>query len=312
MLMYPDVAKRNVLSMQDFSTDDVFQIIKRAEEFKRGASIQLTDPVYAANLFFENSTRTHGSFEMAERKLGLTVISFDPQHSSVTKGETLHDTLLTLNSIGVNIAVMRHSMNRFYVPLVEASDLDIAVVNAGDGSGEHPSQSLLDLMTMHEQFGKFAGLKVLICGDISHSRVARSDAEILQKLGATVEFAGPKQWYDPDFDRFGHYTTLDAAVDSANVVMMLRVQHERHDASESFTASEYRRRYGLTDDRAKKMQRDAIIMHPGPINRGVELDSDLVSAPQCMFAQQMRNGVFIRMALLERVMKVRKLGGLHE
>ncbi|WP_155287224.1 aspartate carbamoyltransferase catalytic subunit [Lacticaseibacillus zhaodongensis] len=312
MLAYPDVAKRNILSMQDFSNDDVQEVIKRAEDFKHGAKIELAEPVYVANLFFENSTRTHSSFEMAEHKLGLTLIDFDPQHSSVTKGETLHDTLLTLNSVGVNIAVIRHSQEEYYTPLVKAPDLDIAIVNAGDGAGEHPSQSMLDLMTIHEHFGHFAGLKVLICGDISHSRVARSNAEILQRLGATLEFAGPEQWYDSAFDRYGKHTTIDAAVADADVVMVLRVQHERHDPSESFTASQYRAKYGLTDARAIQMKREAIIMHPGPINRGVELDSDLVANPQCMFAQQMRNGVFVRMALLERVMKVRKLGGLHE
>lgn len=303
--------EQNIVAMTDLSLEDITALISRAEEFKAGAQVELTEPVYVANLFFENSTRTHTSFEMAERKLGLTVINFDPNASSVAKGETLHDTMLTLNSIGIQLTVIRHSQDGYYKDLITAPDLNLGVINAGDGAGEHPSQSLLDLMTISEHFGHFEGLRVLICGDISHSRVARSNAEILNRLGATVLFAGPAEWYDNDFDQYGQLVALDDVIDSVDVCMMLRVQHERHENEEGFSKEAYRERYGLTVDREKLMKPEAIIMHPGPINRDVELDSALVGAPRSMFAKQMTNGVYMRMAMVERVLRARHLGGLN-
>lgn len=302
--------QQNIVAMTDLSLNDITDLIARAEEFKAGAQLELTEPVYAANLFFENSTRTHTSFEMAERKLGVTVVNFDPQASSVKKGETLHDTLLTLDSIGIQLAVIRHSRDGYYKDLLAAPDLHLGLINAGDGAGEHPSQSLLDLMTISEHFGHFDGLRVLICGDISHSRVARSNAEILQRLGATVLFAGPAEWYDSDFDKYGQWVELDDVVETVDVCMMLRVQHERHADEAGFSTTAYRERYGLTVERERRLKDDTIIMHPGPINRDVELDSALVDAPRCMFAKQMQNGVFMRMAMVERVLRARHLGGL--
>ena len=301
---------QNIVSMREFDLETIGELIERAQAFKAGAQLQLSEPVYAANLFFENSTRTHTSFEMAERKLGMTVINFDPQHSSVAKGETLHDTLLTLDAIGVNLAVMRHSQDGYYRDLIASPDLTIGIINAGDGAGEHPSQCLLDLMTIKEAFGHFAGLRVLICGDISHSRVARSNAEVLGRLGATVLFAGPEEWYDPSFNQYGQLVHMDDVLDSVDVCMMLRVQHERHTGEQGFSAAAYREQYGLTISRATQLKTDAIIMHPGPINRGVELDGELVASRRCKFTEQMRNGVFMRMAMIERVLQARHLGGL--
>lgn len=311
MLAQPVRNNQNIVTMADIDLEKIDELITRAEAFKAGETIALTEPVYAANLFFENSTRTHTSFEMAERKLGMTVVSFDPQHSSVAKGETLHDTLLTLDAIGINLAVMRHSQDGYYKDLITSPDLHLGIINAGDGAGEHPSQCLLDLMTIKEEFGHFDGLRVLICGDISHSRVARSNAEVLQRLGATVLFAGPAEWYDTDFNRFGQLVKIDDVIDTVDVCMMLRVQHERHENEAGFSKEGYRKQYGLTVTRATRLKDSTIIMHPGPINRDVELDGALVATPRCKFAKQMHNGVFMRMAMIESVLKARHLGGLN-
>lgn len=300
----------HLLSMQDLDEEAIQALINRAEEFKQGASAHFTEPVYAVNLFFENSTRTHTSFEMAERKLGLTILPFDPNTSSVTKGETLHDTLLTLDAIGANIAVVRHSQNRYYEELLAGRDFELSIINAGDGSGEHPSQSLLDLMTIREEFGHFAGLRVLICGDIAHSRVARSNAEALGRLGATVLFAGPPEWFAADLNALGEYGDWDTLLPTADVVMMLRVQHERGAGQTDFDPAAYHEQYGLTVARATRLQERTIVMHPGPINRDVELASELVQAPCSRFVKQMQNGVYVRMAMIERICQQRHLGGL--
>ncbi|MFT8726515.1 MAG: aspartate carbamoyltransferase catalytic subunit [Liquorilactobacillus ghanensis] len=309
------VKMSNFVSVEDLPLKIVEQLLKRASYFKNGGQQpKFKQPVYAANLFFENSTRTHCSFEMAERKLGLTVIPFDPATSSVKKGESLYDTLLALNSIGVQLAVIRHPQNDYYLPLLDLAptqQLNLGIVNAGDGSGQHPSQSLLDMLTIKEQFGHFAGLKIAIIGDLTNSRVARSNMQLLQRLGAEIYFSGPQYWYDAaEFGQYGQYLPLDQLIEQMDVVMLLRVQHERHQSEDQFDVTAYHQQYGLTKERYRKMKDDAIIMHPGPINRGVELDSDLVEAPKSRFAEQMRNGVFVRMAMLEAVINGRKLGGI--
>ena len=186
------VSLPHFVSVENLSVEEVEALIKRAEYFKNGgATPRLTQPVYISNMFFEDSSRTHTSFEMAERKLGLTVIPFDPAHSSVNKGETLYDTSLIMDAVGVNIEVIRHSQNEYYQDLIHPKKnqyLNIGVINAGDGSGQHPSQCLLDMMTIHEHFGHFKGLKVAIVGDITNSRVAKSNMELLTRLGAQVYF----------------------------------------------------------------------------------------------------------------------------
>jgi aspartate carbamoyltransferase catalytic subunit len=302
------------VSVENLSVVAVKTLIQRAQYFQAGGQVPVwSKPVYAANLFFENSTRTHCSFEMAERRLGLTVIPFDPAESSMQKGESLYDTLLALNSIGVELAVIRHSQNGYYRQLINlptTSQLKIGIVNAGDGSGQHPSQSLLDMMTIYQQFGHFDNLKIAIVGDLTNSRVAKSDMQLLTRLGAKVYFSGPDYWYDErEFGRFGQYLPLDELIDQMDVMMLLRVQHERHADESNFDAEAYHEKYGLNQRRYQKMKADAIIMHPGPINRGIELDSKLVEAPKSRFAQQMKNGVFMRMAMLEAVILGRHLGG---
>ena len=232
----------NFVSVEDLSEDEVTALIKRAEYFKQGGAVpKLTKPVYVTNMFFEDSSRTHTSFEMAERKMGLTVIPFDPAHSSVNKGETLYDTSLIMNALGVDLEVIRHSQNEYYEDLIHTGDyqhLNIGIVNAGDGSGQHPSQCLLDMMTIHE---RHAG--------------------------------------DPN--------------------------------EKKFDAQAYHEKYGINQKRYDQLKDDTIIMHPGPINHDVELAGKLVEAPKSMFFKQMQNGVFMRMAMIEAVMRGRHLGGLN-
>ncbi|MDO4671199.1 MAG: aspartate carbamoyltransferase catalytic subunit [Aerococcus sp.] len=303
-------ALRNIVSVQDLSNEQVMDLIKSAQAFKRGEKADLPErPRFAANMFFEDSTRTHTSFAVAEGRLGMNVIELSPEHSSIKKGETLADTFLTLDALGVDTLVIRHKADDYYLPLLDLQEelnLNIHLLNGGDGRGQHPSQCLLDLMTIYEEFNHFDGLHVAIVGDIKNSRVARSNAQLLTQLGATVSFSGPEYWYDPSFSSFGEFVPLDDLVEKVDVMMLLRVQHERHNAEEAseqqFSATDYHEKYGINQARYDRLPEQAIICHPGPINRDVEFASELVTAPKSRYVQQMHNGVFMRMAMLEAVM----------
>ena len=201
---------------------------------------------FVANLFFENSTRTRFSFEVAEKRLGLDVLNFSADASSVQKGETLYDTIRTLESIGTKAVVIRHEQDRYFDELKD--QVNIPILNAGDGCGNHPTQCLLDLLTIKQEFGRFEGLQIAIVGDVRHSRVARSNAEALTKLGATIYFASPEEWKDED-NTFGTYKPLDELVPEVDVMMLLRVQHERHDHYETDIMKEYHEKHGLTVER---------------------------------------------------------------
>lgn len=297
------ISLKHLLSVEVLSDLEVMGLIRRGQEFKRGAKWSPEkDQYFATNLFFENSTRTHKSFEVAERKLGIETIEFEESKSSVTKGETLYDTVLTMSAIGVDVAVIRHGDEHYYDELIESRTIQCGIINGGDGSGQHPTQCLLDLMTIYEEFGTFEKLKVAIVGDITHSRVAKSNMQMLKRLGAKVYFSGPREWYTEEFEVYGHYLPLDELVEEIDVMMMLRVQHERHDGEESFSKEEYHQTYGLTVERAARMKKHAIIMHPAPVNRDVELADSLVESMQSRIITQMSNGVYIRMAILEAVL----------
>ncbi|BCA85750.1 aspartate carbamoyltransferase [Enterococcus saigonensis] len=297
------ISLKHLLTVEALTDQEVMGLIRRGQEFKNGAKwTPEKDQYFATNLFFENSTRTHKSFDVAEKKLGIEVIEFDASTSSVQKGETLYDTVLTMSALGVDVAVIRHGDENYYDDLIQSKTIQCGIINGGDGSGQHPTQCLLDLMTIYEEFGRFEGLKVAIVGDITHSRVAKSNMQMLKRLGAQVFFSGPEQWYDEEFEVYGHYLPLDELVSEVDVMMMLRVQHERHDGNESFSKEGYHEQYGLTVGRAKKMKENAIIMHPAPVNRDVELADSLVEGYQARIIQQMTNGVFVRMAILEAVL----------
>ncbi|HGL5759825.1 aspartate carbamoyltransferase [Enterococcus faecalis] len=297
------ISLKHLLTAETLTDREVMGLIRRAGEFKQGAKWHPEERQYfATNLFFENSTRTHKSFEVAEKKLGLEVIEFEASRSSVQKGETLYDTVLTMSAIGVDVAVIRHGKENYYDELIQSKTIQCSIINGGDGSGQHPTQCLLDLMTIYEEFGGFEGLKVAIVGDITHSRVAKSNMQLLNRLGAEIYFSGPEEWYDHQFDVYGQYVPLDEIVEKVDVMMLLRVQHERHDGKESFSKEGYHLEYGLTNERATRLQKHAIIMHPAPVNRDVELADELVESLQSRIVAQMSNGVFMRMAILEAIL----------
>lgn len=297
------VSLKHLVTMETLSNEEVLGLIKRGIQFKNGEVEIIHDRTYyASNLFFEDSTRTHKSFEMAELRLGMGMIDFDARTSSVNKGETLYDTILTMSALGVDICVIRHSEVDYYKQLIDSPTIQTSIVNGGDGSGQHPSQSLLDLMTIYQEFGQFEGLKIAIAGDINHSRVAKSNMQILKRLGATIYFTGPSQWYSDEFDIYGQHVDLDDVIDELDVLMLLRVQHERHDGHDSFSKEDYNRQFGLTESRYQHLKEEAIVMHPAPVNRDVEIDDHLVEAPKSRIVSQMTNGVFVRMAILEAVL----------
>lgn len=296
------------LSVEDLSLEEVENLIQRGLAFKQGGFLPDLKNFFAANLFLENSTRTHKSFEVAENKLNMKVIPFDAPTSSITKGETLYDTVLTLSAIGLDILVIRSSEEAYYEKLVNEKNVTASLINAGDGSGQHPSQCLLDLMTIYEEFGHFKGLKVAIIGDLEHSRVARSNMQMLKRLGAELYFSGPEEWVSAEFLDYGNYRPIDELVEEMDVLMMLRVQHERHAVlkNRAFSKEDYHAEFGLTEKRGAKMKKEAIIMHPAPVNRDVEIADSLVEAPQSRILTQMKNGMFMRMAILEAVAAYRK------
>jgi aspartate carbamoyltransferase catalytic subunit len=288
---------KSLLTMKDLSTADILDILNDARAF----SISTRDwqvPVrkaQAANLFFEPSTRTHYSFVSAENQLGMQSADFHAKESSLTKGESLYDTVKTFEAIGYDVLVIRHPQDEYFQ---ELSSINIPIINAGDGKGNHPTQCLLDLLTIYNEFGKFEGINVVICGDVAHSRVAASDREALERLGANVKFAGPKEW-----EREGYpFTDFDEAIEWADVVMLLRIQRERGAELSSISDEEYLEKYGLTKERYTRMQDHAIIMHPAPVNRGMEIDTDLVESEKSRIFEQMANGVLVRKAVLKRAL----------
>lgn len=250
--------KNSLLSMKDLSVDDIFSILNDAKLFNSSRKDwQLPmQKALVANLFFEASTRTHFSFESAQHQLGCQIADFAASASSVTKGETLYDTVKTFESIGYDLVVIRHPQDEYFK---ELEDINIPIINAGDGAGNHPSQCLLDLLTLQNEFHTLSGLKVVICGDILHSRVAASNKETLERLGSQVVFAGPKEW-----EREGYPTMdFDKAIEWADAVMMLRIQLERGAGMAGMTKEEYLQTYGLTkkDMHVCKIMRLSCIQH---------------------------------------------------
>ncbi|WP_079709385.1 aspartate carbamoyltransferase catalytic subunit [Paraliobacillus ryukyuensis] len=297
---------KNFVSMKDLSEHEMMKLIKLTEQIEQYGINPFREQLFAANLFFEPSTRTKMSFIVAERKLGIEVLDFQNDSSSVLKGESIYDTARTLESIGASFLVVRHTQNNTAQQL--ASQLTIPVINAGDGTGEHPTQSLLDLYTMYQEFQTFKGLNIAIVGDIKHSRVARSNAYALQTQGANVFLAAKEDWQDDQLDF--PYISIDDAVETCDVVMLLRVQLERHDHREQLNHEQYLKQYGLTKKRAAAMLKHAIIMHPAPVNRGVEIASELVESKQSRIFKQMENGVKARMAVIYQLCQSKGMNNL--
>lgn len=259
------------------------------------------DGLTIVNAFFENSTRTLLSFEIAANRLGAQVVTMQVDHSSIKKGETLEDTARTLNAMRPDALVIRHGT--MGAPADVAKLMDCPVINAGDGIGEHPTQALLDAATIRQHFGRIEGLKIAICGDLKHSRVARSNAKLLARLGAELRFAGPPSLMPDDLDT----VSIDDAVAGADVVMMLRVQRERMDEDLGDAPGEFLGRYGLNAERFARAALGAVVMHPGPINRGVEIDGALADdAERSLIVQQVEMGVAVRMACLDLLTAARR------
>ncbi len=298
--------RRDLLGIRELTEADIRGILDTAENFREINAREIKKvPTLRGktviNLFFENSTRTRTSFELAAKRLSADAVNISVSSSSVSKGETLVDTALNLDAMQPDCIVVRHGSAG--VPHQLAKVSRAAVVNAGDGANEHPTQALLDAMTIREHKKKIQGLEVAIVGDILHSRVARSNIHLLTKLGAKVRVAGPGTLVPGDFrhlvsDGLTVCPHVEDAIEGADVVMILRIQRERQDAAYFPTLREYSIHYGLTNDRLERAKKDAIVLHPGPMNRGIEISSDVADSSRSLILDQVKYGVAVRMAVL--------------
>src|ERR671910_1596700 len=293
----------HLLSIHDVSAEEIVRILDTAESFREvGTRVIKKVPALrgrtVVNLFYENSTRTRISFEIAAKRLSADVINFSTSGSSVAKGESLKDTALTLQAMGADAIVIRHSSSGS--PLTLTKWVRGSVLNAGDGTHEHPTQALLDIYTMRERLGRLEGLRVAIVGDVLHSRVARSLSFALVKVGAEVTLVGPPTLVPPDAPGWGAQVSYDieSVLPKLDVCYMLRVQRERQRQQYFPSVREYARLFGLSRSRVEALPEHALVMHPGPMNRGVEIASDVADLPRSLITDQVTNGIAVRMALL--------------
>lgn len=296
--------KQDLLGLKDLSAQQIKNILSHAADMKKvvlsdSKKIPNLQGKTVVNLFYENSTRTRMSFELAAKYMSANAANISSSGSSVAKGETLLDTAETLDVMGTDILVMRHNMSgapHLIAPVIKAS-----VINAGDGMNEHPTQALLDIFTMIEHKGHIEGLKVAIIGDISHSRVVRSNIHGLTKLGAEVSLGGPATLMPKDIDKMGVkvFNNVQEAIIDADVVMGLRIQLERQKKGLFPSVREYFRFFGVDESRLRLAKPDAILMHPGPVNRGVELSTSVIDGDKSVITEQVTNGVAVRMAVMD-------------
>jgi aspartate carbamoyltransferase catalytic subunit len=298
------LSTKHLLGIKDLNTEDIQLILSTAGQFKEVLQrpvkkVPSLRDVNIVNLFYENSTRTRISFELAEKRLSADVVNFTVSSSSAAKGETLLDTVNNILSMKVDMVVMRHSASG--APHFLAKHIDAAIINAGDGINEHPTQALLDAFSMVEKFGSLKGLKVAILGDIMHSRVALSNIYLLKKMGAEVMVSGPPtlipKYLQEAMDIKVEYN-IDKALAWCDVANVLRIQLERQNQPLFSSLREYNLAYGITMERLNKLNKEIVIMHPGPINRGVEMDSDVANSKHSIILDQVENGVAVRMACL--------------
>lgn len=306
---------RHLVSIRDLSKDSALHLLSIAQDMSQinDRSIKKLPTLRGrtvVNLFFENSTRTRISFEIAAKRLSADVINVAADSSSISKGESLKDTAQTLEALGADCIVLRHPSSGAAHQLATMGWISSAVVNAGDGTHEHPTQALLDALTMQQAFGDdLSDLRVLMVGDIKHSRVARSNALLLTLLGAKVELSGPASLLPPELAALGAELSNDfdqSLANSPDVVMMLRVQKERMLENFQKSESDYIKQWSLSSARLSKVTKDAIIMHPGPINRGLEISSQAAEDPRSRILQQVTNGLAVRMAVLYQVLSEEK------
>jgi len=297
------MALNHLLGLRGVPKEDILTIMSVAEEFKgilhrRIKKVPTLRGITCVLFFVEPSTRTRMSFEVAAKRLSADTLSFSASQSSIQKGETLLDTAKNLMAMKPDVIVIRH--NCAGAPHFLAKHIEAKIINAGDGSHEHPTQALLDMFTMREKKGKLEGLEVAIIGDIAHSRVARSNIFGLTTMGAHVRVAGPKTMLPPFLDRLGVkvFDRVEPAIEGADVVMMLRIQKERLRSNLIPSDNEYQRFFGLNERLLSLAKKDAIVMHPGPINRGVEITSEVADSQRSVILEQVENGVAVRMAVL--------------
>ncbi|MBI4365037.1 MAG: aspartate carbamoyltransferase catalytic subunit [Candidatus Latescibacteria bacterium] len=295
--------RKDLLGLEDLMAEEIVSILDTARTFRDVLDrpipkVPSLRGLTAANLFFEASTRTRLSFELAEKRLSADTVHFQTTGSSVSKGETLKDTARNIEAMGIHLVVIRHTAPG--APHYLARNLDAGVINAGDGTHEHPTQGLLDIYTMRERRGRIAGLRVAIIGDVTHSRVARSNIWGLTKLGASVTIAGPPTMIPAEVERFGVAVakSVDEAIEGADVVNILRIQLERQRTILYPSLREYARVYGITSERLKRAKPDVTVMHPGPMNRGVEIAQDVADGEHSVILEQVTNGIAVRMAVL--------------
>jgi len=294
---------KHLLDIETLTKEDIELILENAVGFKEvfTRTVKKVPPLRGktvVNLFFEASTRTRTSFEIAAKRLSADLVNFSVSTSSVQKGESLLDTARTIEAMGADFIVMRHSCPG--APYLLSRRINTAIINAGDGTHEHPTQGLLDMFTIKEKKGTFNGLKVSIVGDILHSRVARSNMWALLKLGADITFVGPPTLIPREFADYGVKIcyNLDEGIHDADVINLLRIQLERQQRNLFPSIREYKLLYGVTMERLKKAKPDVLIMHPGPINRGVEISEEVADGPHSVITEQVTNGVAVRMAVL--------------
>lgn len=286
---------KGLLTLKDLQTEKIIELVQYAIKLKNGYKVTYPGKK-VVTLFYENSTRTHYSFQCALLNLEINVLSCDTQKSSVQKGESLYDTVRTFEYLGVDGVIIRSSQDEYFK---ELEGINIPIFNAGDGKTNHPTQSLLDLMTIYEEYGKFEGLKCCIVGDISHSRVAHTNIEVMERLGMDVYISGPEEFNDNS----AKFIPFNQAIEEMDIIMLLRVQFERHTEGMHMSIEDYHKQYGLTIDKVNKMKSNAIIMHPAPVNRGVEIADDVVECEKSRIFPQMKNGVYIRMAVISEAME---------
>lgn len=284
---------KNLFNLSSLSIEEITAILDRAQQFADGKKSDRAKGKVVASLFFEPSTRTQNSYSTAVMRLGGQVLTFNSSVSSMTKGETFYDTVKVFESLGCDAAIIRDKKNEYWK---ELEGIKMPILSGGDGTGNHPTQSLLDLLTIRQEFGHFDGLKVCIVGDIIHSRVAHTDIEVMERLGMEVYTSGPDEFKEEGFN----YIDFDKAIKEMDVIMLLRIQHERLSSEMIMSKEDYNKQFGLNKDRVRAMKPNAIIMHPAPFNRGVEIDDDCVECEKSRIFKQMSNGVFVRMAVVER------------
>ena len=296
-------SRTSLLGLEPLEVQEIEIILELAEEFKlhlenKELPSKNLKGKRIVNLFMEPSTRTRVAFEIAAKSLSADVISIASQSSSLTKGETLKDTAKNIQALGADAIVIRHSSAGS--PFFLSKTIPVPIINAGDGAHEHPSQALLDIFTLKEKLGSLCGKNIVILGDILFSRVARSNLWGLKKLGADVTFVGPSTLVPRDFEKLGANVSHDVneSLKKADAIMLLRIQHERQSTSHFPSLEEYTKVFGLNIDRSKLLKPNAIILHPGPINRGVEIDSSIADSKNSVILQQVTNGIAVRMAIL--------------